>query len=103
MMKFPSMPAPPRNGGSDLIIDHRARLERERLEAVQRRENALLEQRSLEHSAATRVRLWERLHQVRLPRDPAHPILAVVARQTSLQLADVLEILRERAESPAPG
>lgn len=103
-MKFPPMPAPPRNGGGELIIDHRARLERDRLEAVQRRERALQEQRSLEHPAETRVRLWERLHQVRLPRDPGHPILAVVARQTSLQLADILEILKQRAaEKPAAG
>ena len=79
------------------VLDHRARLERQQFEAAERRERALIDQRSPENSPETRVRTWERLHQLRLPRDPAHPILRQVAKQTDLGLADVLEVQRQRA------
>ena len=81
----------------DPVLDHRARLERARLDAEERRERALFEQRAPESSPEVRVRAWERLHQVRLPRDPAHAILQVVARQTALELAQVHEVQRLRA------
>ena len=42
------------------------------------------------------MRIWERLHQVRLPKDPAHPIMARVAEVTGLDLAEVLEVQRLR-------
>ena len=83
------------------ILDHRARFERQQLEAAERRERALSDQRSPENSAEMRVRIWENLHQVRLPKDPAHAILRVVARQTSLDLAEVIEVQRLRAQ-PVP-
>jgi hypothetical protein len=81
----------------DPMLDYRARLERERLDAIERREQALQDQRSLDNTPEVRVRVWEKLHQVRLPRDPAHAILAVVARQTALPLAEVLEVQRQRS------
>jgi hypothetical protein len=83
------------------MFDHRTRLEREQLEAAQRRERALVDQRSPEHSPEMRVRTWERLHQLRLPRSPEHAILRQVARQTELKLSEVLEVQRQRAQ-PAP-
>lgn len=81
---------------TDLYLDHQARFERQQLEAAQRREQALHEQSSPANSAEQRVRIWERLHQVRMPKDPAHAILAVIAKQTSLQLIDVQEVQRLR-------
>jgi hypothetical protein len=86
----------------DPVIDHRVRLERLQLEAAERRDRALLDQRSPENSPEARVRIWEKLHQVRLPKDPAHPILPQVAKQTALKLDDVLEVLRQRSQ-PADG
>lgn len=80
----------------ELILDHRARLERLQEEAAQRRERALIDQRSPENPAQVRVRIWEQLHQVRLPRDPGHAILPKVAAQTGLSLEDVLEVQRQR-------
>ena len=80
------------------IIDHRARLERIQFEANERRERALIDQRSPDNTPEMRVRVWERLHQVRLPKDPAHAILPQVAQQTALDLADVLEVQRQRAQ-----
>lgn len=85
----------------ELILDHRARAERARLEAEQHRQRALTDQRDPANTAESRVRIWERLHQVRLPKDPAHAILATVARETELALSAVLEVQRLRAH-PLP-
>ena len=63
-----------------------------------RRERALIDQRSPENSPEVRVRIWERLHQVRLPKDPAHPVIARVAEVTGLNLAEVLEVQRFRVQ-----
>jgi len=82
------------------ILDHRARAERARLEAEQQRQRALTDQRDPANAPETRVRIWERLHQVRLPKDPAHAILATVARETGLALDVVLDVQRERAAPP---
>lgn len=86
---------------SDPIPDHRARLERARLEAAKRRSEAISEQQSSVNTPAQRVRVWERLHQVNLPKDPAHAVLLVVARQTGLRLAEVREVQRHRANPVA--
>lgn len=85
----------------DSILDFRAQQELEALQVAQRREQALLDQRSSQHSAAMRVHLWEKLHQLRLPRDPVHPILRRVAEQTALTLAEVQAVQRARL-TPAP-
>ena len=82
---------------TDFMPDFRAQAERRRLEAEQRRSQALIDQRSLDNTPEARVRIWERLHQLRLPKDPGHAILLQVAQQTQLQLADVHEVQRLRA------
>jgi hypothetical protein len=81
------------------IVDHRARLERIQFEAAERRERALVDQCSPANTPEMRVRIWERLHQVRLPKSPTHAILRQVAKHTALELADVLEVQRVRAEA----
>jgi hypothetical protein len=85
----------------DPMLDHRARLEREQFEAAERRGRALVDQRSPQNSPAARVNAWERLHDLRLPKDPAHAILPRVAEQTALELSDILEVQRQRAQ-PTP-
>lgn len=84
---------------TDYVSDFRAQLERRRLEAEQRRSQDLLAQRSLEHSPEMRVRIWERVHQLRMPQDPAHAILSQIAQQTHLPLAAVQAVQRERAQA----
>jgi hypothetical protein len=79
------------------MLDHRARLERARLEFEQQRQRSLTDQQDPANTPDVRVRIWEKLHQVRLPRDPAHAILATVARETGLDLGEVLEVQRLRA------
>jgi len=85
------------NTTHDIFPDYRARAERAAREAAERREQALVDQRSPDNTCEARVRIWERLHQVRLPKDPAHTILALIARQTGMKLADVQEVQRQRA------
>ena len=85
----------------DPVLDHRARLEHLRLQAEERRRQAMVDQCSPEHSHEARVRAWERLHQVRLPRSPGHAVLLIVARQTGMALAEVQAVQRQRALPPA--
>ena len=81
---------------SDPMRDHRARMEVARLEARERRETARQAQRSTANSPADRIAIWERLHQVRMPADPQHQILLLIAQQTELLMADILEVQRGR-------
>lgn len=81
----------------DYAADRRAQLERLRLEAAEARSKALLDQRDVTTPPEARVRLWEKLHQVQLPRDPAHAVLPHVAEQTGLKLSEVQEVQRQRA------
>lgn len=90
------------NPHHDPMLDYRARIERDNLEAIKRRQQALEDQRSPGNSPEVRVRTWERLHQLRLPKDPAHAILLVIVQQTGLGLADVREVQRLRAMTPVP-
>lgn len=80
----------------DPILDHRARIERARLDAEERRSEALVGQCSPDNTPEMRVRIWEKLHQVRLPKSPTHVILQVIAKQTGLPLLDVQEVQRLR-------
>lgn len=82
----------------DPLLDHRARIERAQFEAAERRSQALIDQRAPESPPEARVRAWEKLHQVRLPKDPEHAVLLVVAQQTGMALSDVREVQRQRAQ-----
>ena len=84
------------------VLDHRARLERMQMEAAERRERALIDQRSPGNSPEARIAIWEKLHQVRLPQNPTHAILVIVAQQTALALDDVLAVQRQRADAAPP-
>lgn len=81
-------------------FDPRAIAERRRLEAEQQRGQALLDQRAHDRTPVDHIRTWERLHQLQLPKDPAHAILAQVAQATGLRLSEVQEVQRQRASAP---
>jgi hypothetical protein len=85
------------NTTHDGFPDFRARAERAAREAAERREQALVDQRSPDNTHEARVRIWERLHQVRLPKDPAHAILAIIAKQTGMRVTEVQEVQKQRA------
>jgi hypothetical protein len=93
-------PRPPSAG--ELIAAHRARRAVEEDERAQHRRAQLAEQRSDSHPPDVRIRLWEKLHGLRLPKDSNHPILDVIAIGTRLTLAEVQAEQRAR-ETVRPG
>jgi hypothetical protein len=48
-------------------------------------------------SADERIRLWERLHGLNLPRDAQHKLLRIIARDTQLTLRQVQDEQSRRA------
>ena len=76
----------PRTG--DLIKTPAERLAHEEYERAEKRRLELAEQRSDLNPPDVRIRTWERIHALRLPSDPAHPILDVIAVSTRLTLED---------------
>jgi hypothetical protein len=80
-----------------LIQTPAERLAIEEQERAERKRRELAEQRSSTNPPDVRIRIWEKLHGLRLPSDPTHRILDVVAVSTRLTLAQV------RAEQCARG
>lgn len=85
----------------DLVRTAAERLAHEEHERAEKRRQELQEQRSELNPPEVRIRTWERVHQLRLPADPTHPILDVIAISTRLTLADVREEQRLRAARAA--
>jgi hypothetical protein len=82
---------------AEIIADHRARIAIEERARTERRRMLLADQASSLHSAAERIRMWEKIHGLRLPSNPSHPILDVVAVATRLTLSEVQQEQRARA------
>jgi len=79
------------------LVNTAERLAREEYERSEKRRQELAEQRSELNPPEVRIRTWERIHQLRMPSDPAHPILDVIAISTRLTLEEVREEQRMRA------
>jgi len=77
----------PRAGES--TADFRSRIAQHQAEAVEARRRSIAEQTSDAHPAAARIKIWEKLHDVVLPRNPNHRVLRVVASHTGLTLDEV--------------
>lgn len=86
----------------ETVADYRARVAEHQAERARRRQHELLEQTSIQNTPAMRIRVWERLHQVALPRNPAHRLLEVIAADTDLSLDQVREEQRARLVPPPP-
>ncbi len=82
---------------SDLVKTPAERLAHEEYERAEKRRLELAEQRSDLNPPDVRIRTWERIHALRLPSDPAHPILDVIAVSTRLTIEEVREEQRARA------
>lgn len=76
-------------GPVDLIRSHTERLAQEELEREKRRSQQLAEQSSDLNPPGLRIRVWEQMHGLRMPSDPEHPILDVIALGTRLTLSEV--------------
>jgi hypothetical protein len=82
---------------SDLAKTPAERLAHDEYERAEKRRQELAEQRSDLNLPDVRIRTWERIHALRLPSDPAHPILDVIAVSTRLTIEEVREEQRKRA------
>ncbi len=82
----------------DPTMDFRARLVHQQAEHAERRRLGLAEQSSRLKTPEERIRIWERLHEVTLPRDVTHRLVEIIAADTGLTGADVREEQGRRAD-----
>ena len=94
---FPGLGRPAAPVADDPMMDFRARIAHNRAEAAERRRTDLAEQCSRLKTAEERIRIWERIHEVTLPRDPTHRLIAIIAANTGLVDADVHDEQQRRA------
>jgi len=85
-----------RPADGEFVTDYRQRLALEEYERAEKKRLELADQRSTLNGPAARIRAWEKVHHLRLPSDPKHPVLEVIAIATQLTLDDVLEEQRAR-------
>ena len=78
-------------------LDYRACIAAHQAEVAQRRQQELVEQSASVNSPGSRIRIWERLHQVGLPRSPSHRLVEVIAAQTGLTCEEVRDEQQLRA------
>ena len=88
-------------GYADPTTAYAARIVREQVEEAERAQRERIEQSCELNTPAIRIRAWERLHRLRLPRGSAHSVLSVVAAATHLTLEQVRAEQRRRLE-PVP-
>lgn len=74
-------------GETNEVFRHRMALIQ--AEATERRQQQIAEQTSPLNSAAVRIRAWEMLHQVELPKSSSHRLVEVIAADTGLIPDDV--------------
>jgi hypothetical protein len=99
----PGMGRPSNSASDDPMMDFRARLVHQQAEAAERRRTDLAEQCSRLKTAEERIRIWERIHEVNLPRDPAHRLVEIIATNTGLTGTEVREEQQRRATLRATG
>ena len=92
MMETPSASRPV----VDIIRTHAERMAQDAEERLHRRQLELAEQSSTSNSPDVRIRVWEKIHALRMPGDAAHPVLDVIAHGTGLTLEQIHEEQRAR-------
>ena len=80
--------------------DYRARIAHHQADMHERRQRELQQQNSTLNTPTARIRIWERLHQLSLPRDPKHRLLGIIAANTGLTLDEVLDEQKLRVAPP---
>jgi hypothetical protein len=86
----------------DLVKSQSERIAEEEREREEKRSLELAEQRSDLNSPEVRIRAWERMHGLRMPSDPEHPVLYAIAVSTRLTVAEVQQEQRLRASRSTP-
>jgi hypothetical protein len=82
----------------EILTDYRTRLAVEDEARAQKRRFDLAEQCSDANSPEARISTWEKLHGLRMPSDPEHPILDVIAINTRLRSCDVHAVQAARRQ-----
>ena len=82
--------------------DSRAKALRAAEERAQERVRQLHLLSSPLYSPEERIRLWEKLHMLALPRASTHPLLSLIASVTALTLEQVQDEQRRRRLSMEP-
>jgi hypothetical protein len=82
---------------AELIAERKAQIALDHAALQADRELKLAQQRSTDLPPSARIALWESLHGLALPRDPNHPLIAVIADDTQLDVAEVLAEHERRA------
>jgi hypothetical protein len=75
--------------GDEFLSNYRERRALEEDQRAEQKRADSAEQFSLLNSVSVRIRAWEKVHQLRLPPDPLHPALVVIAAATQLTLEDI--------------
>jgi hypothetical protein len=91
-----------KSASDEILSDYRQRRALEERERAERKRVDLAEQHSTLNSADLRIRAWEKVHQLRMPSDPNHPVLDAIAVATQLTLEDVQNEQRLRSARRAP-
>jgi hypothetical protein len=84
------------------VDEQRSRIAHELADREEHRQADYVELSSIRNAPGERVRLWERMHGLALPRDPGHHMLDVIAVATHLELAQVQEEQRLRRKTTSP-
>jgi hypothetical protein len=84
---YPGDPMP--RPAAEIAAERREQIAHERAAQQADKDRNLARQRSIETAPATRIALWESRHGLSLPRDPAHPLMKLIATGTDLDLAQV--------------
>jgi hypothetical protein len=82
--------------------EYRTRMLQQQAATAERRLQDLKDQSSASKTPAARIRVWERLHQARLPRELTHGLVAVIAANTGLTTEQVQDEQRERFRAAPP-
>ena len=83
---------PPSTGG-----EYRRKIREAEQERAALRAGELASQVSPTKDAEARIRIWERLHALRLPRSSSHVVVRVIAAQTRLTVGEAHEEQRRRS------
>lgn len=92
----------PYRADDKVMRDYRQRLADEQFERAELKRKDVADQRSELNDAKARIQAWEKVHALRLPTSPTHPMLRVIAATTELALQDILDEQRKRSgQTPA--
>jgi hypothetical protein len=78
------------------LAERRAHIEHQNQERAAERQQQIALQSSPLSGPEERIRLWEKLHALDLPRSAQHKLLGVIAEQTNLSIQEVLDAQQRR-------